>query len=178
MPGVPLFDAKGFDAIVPAWVAKLELWLPTAIDRVNGEVTDGWLVEPPEVLDYAPPISTVTFFPTVGIVTESESREDDVGREWTGVYHVGFAVFVQCSDPEGFGRLARRTARAVQAAVLADRRLVVEDTPAMTTGRLESRGIAWGPAFADVPSGEGPPSAYMTWALVRVTSRHDESAFA
>lgn len=168
------FDAPGFDAIVPAWVAKLEAEYPGACELANADVDDGFLAEPGVVLDYPPIPSTVNVFPTTGMMQIGDDAEDDVGREWTGVYTIGFVLFTQHAEPQGLARTTRRQLRALKAAALSNRRLVVPGYPNMTTGRLTYAGTNSGPAFADIPSSEAPPSAYYTWSIIRVTSRHDE----
>lgn len=169
------FDTPGFDAIIPAWQAKLEAELPAACEAVNADISDDWTCEPGKVVGFAPIISTVNDFPTVGMIKVSDTAEDDVGHEWTGVYTIGLVIFTQHAEPEGLEATTRRQVRAVKAAALANRRLVVPDRPGMTTGRLVYEGTNWGPAFADIPASEAPPSAYYTWTIVRITSRHDEA---
>lgn len=168
------FDTPGFDAIIPAWQAKLEAELPAACELVNAGVDDGWLATPGLIVPYPPIPSTVNEFPTTGMLKINDSAEDDVGHEWTGVYTIGLIVFTQHAEPAGLETTTRRQVRALKAAALANRRLPVPDYPLMTTGRLSYLGTNWGPAFADIPSSEAPPSAYYTWAIIRIVSRHDE----
>ena len=174
MSPYPIFDTPGFDAIIPAWQAKLQAEYPAACELVNTAVDDDWLAQPGLVLPYPPIPSTVNVFPTTGMMLVSDTAEDDVGHEWTGVYTIGFVVFTQHAEPEGLAATTRRQVRALKTAALANRRLPMPEHPNMTTGRLTYAGTTWGPAFADLPDSEAPPSAYFTWSIVRLVSRHDE----
>lgn len=110
---------------VTALVARLHDRLPDAVDRVNAErpAPDFPLKRPAQVLDYAPPLSRLTSFPTVAVVQGQTRFTDDTGDALTGWQSLTVVVYLQSTEPRALAWGLRRYADAVMDVVLADRNL-------------------------------------------------------
>lgn len=127
---------------------RLEANLPAVIDDINSTHQDPLypMQYPYQVLDYIPPVSELTGFPTLGISDGNIAFEDDTGWGATGVFDLTVVCFLQSSNHRELVWWLRRYGQAIVRVTLAGRRLGVEGwgvtlrdiRPGPTLGRDES----------------------------------------
>jgi hypothetical protein len=125
-------------------------------------------IPPVQVLDFIPPPSYLTDFPTVGIQDTTTVLEDDTGHSATGRHTMGIVVF--CSDPDQhiLAWQLRRYVQAITRVVLAGRNLGGEaGLAAWGTGMSR---VAWGPTLESTAT----PTTWMSWAMLQIWAKREE----
>lgn len=162
---------RGVEGIIDALYARLTTDLPTYIDAVNAEHSDGIVVaHPAATLEYVPPPSQLTAFPTVGVGQGPDKQEDDNGFDATGVYDLHIVAYLQDSDQRALAKQVRRMKLAVQRCVLEGRHI--------GTGTGTAWGVVYlagdyGPLLSKNPS-DNPNGTYMTFCVVAIRCKGDE----
>lgn len=125
-------------------------------------------IPPEQILDFMPPPSFLTAFPTLGIQDMGSRLEDDTGHSATGRHVFGVAIF--CSDPdqEILAWQLRRYAQAVTRVLLRDRLLEGAPNAAAWGTGLDS--IAWGPTLGSTAT----PKTWMSWCVVAIWTKREE----
>jgi hypothetical protein len=125
-------------------------------------------IAPAQVLDFVPPPSYLTAFPTIGIQDTATLGEDDTGHSMTGKHEIGIVIF--CSDPDQHILVwqLRRYLQAITRVALAGRTL--PGTPGAAAWGTGFLGIEWGPTLSSTSS----PETWMSFALFRMWARREE----
>jgi len=162
---------RGVEGIVDALYARLVADLSTYIDAVNAEHTDGIVVpHPVDILEYVPPPSYLTAFPTIGVGHGPDRLEDDNGFDATGVYDLHLVAYLQDSDQRILAKMVRRMKLALQRCALEGRHL--------GTGTGTAWGVTYvagdyGPLLSKNPS-DNTPGTYMTSCAILIRCKGDE----
>ena len=154
------------EPVVDALVSRLNSNLAATITTVNGEHSDDYDLDNPEqVLDYIPPTSLLTAFPTIGIGDGPSRFEDDIGASATGVHQVMVVVYLQEAEQVALARKLRRYAVAIARVILEDRNRG-SDAWGTVLNRVDP-----GPTLADAPEN---PQTFMSWVGLTITAKRDE----
>jgi hypothetical protein len=154
------------EPVIDALVARLNTDLAAQITAVNGEHSDSFTVETPaQVLDFVPPRSHLSKFPTIGVADGPSRFEDDIGGSATGRHEIMVLVFLQDEDQRGLARKLRRYSQAIVRTVLAGRNL---GSGAWGTGLVS---VVPGPTLGDHPEN---PRTFMSWTAVTIWAKKEE----
>lgn len=155
------------EPVVAALKTRLETDLPAVIAQVNAAVTDGFTItDPKQVLDFLPPQSHLTAFPTVAIGDGPTRFEDDIATSATGRHEIMMLAFLQDSDQRALAWKLRRYGRAIASTALQGRAL----------GSAQGWGmglvsIVPGPTLGDDPE---HPRTFYSWTAVTIWVKGDE----
>lgn len=117
----------GSEPIIALVKARLVDELNGVIDAVNAAVTDGVTISyPAQILDFVPPPTLLTGFPTIGIQEGTLTLEDDTEWGATGVLPITIVFYIQSADPQAMAKQLRRYERAVMTCILRGRQLPPE----------------------------------------------------
>lgn len=165
---------QGPQAAIAALQTHLETELPAQVLSVNNDVTDGvYIADPLHVYDYMPAIGQLTDFPIIGIEHGKLRWEDDTGFDATAILDVAVVAFVNHPDPQGLARRVRR----YQTAILR----TLDQTRSLGFGSgvpwgVQMTGADFGPALERrMPTSDDPPQTFMTYTVVGLRLKYDES---
>ena len=151
-------------AAVAALKARLDADLSTAIDLVNADsVVD--IERPQQVLDFVPPLSLITAFPTIGIGDGPIRFEDDNAWSATTRSELMVIAYLQNADQAQLAAQLRAYARAVATCALNGRTL---GDGAWGTGLIQ---IDPGPTLTDNPD---DPREFASWVALRMWAKSEE----
>lgn len=159
------------EPIVAALAASIAAQLPDAVAQVNADVTDGYEITEPVVLDYPLPLELQNQWPLVCLARESGVFSDDSGWSATASWSIGLWVFVQDPDPQGLAKRLERTLAAVLTAATAQRSF----TQAGEAYGVTVRRVTPGPVLEGLPRDGGePPDGYLSYAVALIDCLADE----
>lgn len=166
-------DVPDIEPVIAALMARLQDDLPAAIDAVNGEVTDGTLIDQPQqILDHIPPVEVLLSFPTVAVAEGPGRWADDIGAEATGLHELSVVCFLQASDQQTLVRQLRRYRRALLRTVMDGRVLPDAVDPARNRAwGVMLRSIAPGPTLGDLSAQQ--VVSWMSWLRIVIECRSD-----
>jgi hypothetical protein len=171
------------EPVIAGLVNRLTNDLAAAIAAINAQapvVADGYLIEQPQqVLDFFPPLSLLTVFPTVAVAEAGGSLTDDIGSAGTGDWQFAIRCYVQDPDQQALTRKLRRLRLACAQVVMNGRQ--VPDAPGYSSGGgLAAWGVRWlrldpGQTLGEMAPGGGSVGMYMSWSGFVVECKDDDA---
>ena len=150
--------------VVAALKARLDSDLATAIALVNADSAID--IEAPQlIVDFVPPLSLITAFPTVGIGDGPIRFEDDNAHSATIRSEVMLIAYLQNADQAVLASQLRAYARALVSCALDGRTL---GTGAWGTGLIQ---VDPGPTLTDNPD---KPKEFASWVAVRMWAKSEQ----
>lgn len=156
-----------------ALAQQIEDRIADAVQEVNTDVTDGYVIDVPAILDYPLPLELQRSWPLVCIAREGGTFTDDGGYAATGTWNLSVWVFVMDRDPQGLARRLERTMAAVLTAALGDSRSFA--TPDGAAYGMTPRSVVYGPVLEGLPSDGGePPNGMLSYCAATIECLSDE----
>lgn len=160
------------EPIVTVLAQQIRDNIASACAQVNADVTDGYEILEPQVLDYPLPLELQQQWPLVCLAREGGMFRDDTGFSTGGDWRIGLWVFVSDPDPQGLVRRLERTTAAVLTAALTTRSFT---TPLGSAYGITPRTVTPGPMLEGLPRDGGePPDGFLSYMVATVECLSDE----
>lgn len=156
-------------------VAMLKSDLPTIVDQVNAEHTDGYTIgQAHAILDHVPPVETLFETPLIGVAEGPQRFEDDIGSSATGVSELVVVVYVQADDQQTLVKHLLRWRLALLRGCLPAARAIPHPTQAGVNAAWSVRPLRVDPGQTLGEMDAEQVKTWLSWVRVVLEVRHDE----